>query len=451
MMRDYDPDYGKHTGGKVDVWVRGESLATITDSFAFSFEFRFNQQFEPVGDIQNLQFRAIDTALTDDNPIIEMLDNPDWDFIFEDHTTGKVFDLTDVEIIAPDGIQLSLENNDPVDSALTDVFRGSYRFRTSNRHVFERQPVSETLELAGNASRSGVISDEAYRLFAGLPLLMGKSSEAGDYVQVVVPTDGTEPVDVPSGEPISVTGESHVVLEGPEYLDSLGANKTTVHIYSVDRTTEYYGPFHPGDVQDFTFLDENGENPLAFVPTDDSRIQEGDTVVVDYDHDENFTVEYKTNSIIAVTQSVIDEDRHVTADVLVKGALSTGVDISATIVRVNGQTRDTVDSSVRTNLSRLFGALSLGQPLRQSDIIRVIENSDGVSYVVTPLVKIAKTDGSMVIREEMQVSQNTDVSRIDAWSSDTVDVYVLCVDVALESGTLDGGGYFNEHNRAFRD
>jgi len=452
MMRDWDSDYGKHTGGKVDVWCRGENLATVTDSFAFSFEFRFNQQFEPVGDIQNLRFRAIDSALSDDNPLVEMLDNADWDFVFEDHTTGKVFDLTDVEVIAPDGIQLSLSLNDPVGCALTDVFRGSYRFRTSNRHIFAHQPVREIIELAGDPTRSGVITDSAYRLFTALPLLMGRSSEAGDYVQVVVPTDGTEPIDVPSGDPVVVTGEEHVVLDGPEYLNNLGANKTTVRIFTVDRATEFYGPFHPGGVvQDFTFIDEDGETPLAFVRTSASRIEEGDTVVVDYEHDENFTVEYTTNSLVAVAQEDIDTQRHITADVLVKDALATGVDISGTIVRTRGVTRDVADSNVRTALARLFGALSLGQPLRQSDVLGVIEDAEGVSYVVTPLVKLAKTDSSLVVREEVQASQATDVAHITAWSTDLVDVYVLGVGVPLESGTVNGGGYFNEPRGVFKD
>jgi len=451
MMRDWDSDYEKHTGGKVDVWCRGESLATLTDGFAFRFDFRFNQQFEPVGDIQNLQFRAIDDALSDDNPLIEMLDNPDWDFVFEDHTTGFVFDLTDVQVIAPDGIQLSQANNDPVNISLTDVFRGSYRYRTSNKHIFTRQPVREIVTFAGDPTRSGVIDPSAYRLFTGLPLLMGRSSEAGDYVQVVVPTDGTEPIEVPSGDPIVVTGEEHVILEGPEYLNSLGANKTTVRIYTVDRVTEYYGPFHPGDVQDFTFLDEEGENPLAFVLTDDSRIEEGTTVIVDYQHDENFVVTYQSNALVAVAQNAIRSMRHVTADVLVKDALPTGVDISGTIVMVKGKSKDVVDSAVRTNLSRLFGAVSLGQPLRQSDIIGVIEQATDVSYVVTPLVKMAKTDGSMVVREVMRTGEDTDVELITAWSSDLVKVYLLGVDVALESGTIDGGGSFNEPRGVFRD
>ena len=36
MQRDLDTA-GVHKGGKVDVWVQGENIATVTDTFAFSF------------------------------------------------------------------------------------------------------------------------------------------------------------------------------------------------------------------------------------------------------------------------------------------------------------------------------------------------------------------------------------------------------------------------------
>lgn len=451
MIRDYDTSTKKHKGGMVDVWVRGENPARVTDDFAFSFEIVQDGHFEPVGALSDLRFRAV--GLTESTPLIEMLNNPSWGFDFRDETTGKAFDLTDVTVIFPDGIQLSPDHNTSQGISLTDVFRGSYRFRTSDRHVFTRQPVSAILSLVGDPSRSGTISPTVYRLFPGSdPLDLGRSPESGDYVQVVAPLAAEEGVVIPSGDPIVVTGEDHVLLEGAEYLNNLGINPVTVRIYNADRSVEYNGPYHPDSVtqQDFEFVPESGDTPLGFRTVTGSRLSEGDTLLVDYEHDENFVVSYQTNSLIGVVQESIDAMRHVTADVLTKDSIAVGVDIQGTIVMVRGQTRDVVDSAVRTSLSRLFGSLYLGQALRQSDIIGAIEELPGVSYVVTPLVELAKSDGSMVIREQMPTDRlGTDFIPITAWSTNLVDVYLLLT--PLESGTLDGGGEFNESRGVFVD
>jgi len=446
MQRDRDPATGEHVGGKVDVWIRGENLSNVTDAFAFSFEIVEDGQFEPVGDIRNLKFRAINADINDSNPIIEMLDNPDWGFEFKDITTGKVFDLTDVTIIPPDGIQLSSTYNDPTNIFLTDVFTGSYRFRTSDRYVMTRQPVREVTEFTGTVS--GTLLDSTYKLFPGsLPLDMGRSNEAGDYVQVIQPTDGSAPVTVPSGDPIPVENEEHVILDGAEYLNNLGINPITVRVYNDERTIEYYGPYEPNVAPDFTFVDESEGTPLGILPTASSRIVEGQTVLVDYQHDENFVVTYTYNSLVGVVQDDLDDTRHVTADVLTKEAAPVGVDIWGTLVLQPNQTASTVDSAVRTALARFFGSLVLGEPVRQSDVIDVIETVAGVSYTVVPLVRLAKTDGSLVIREEVTTDEDIDFSLISDWSTELVDVYLLVN--PLESGTVNGGGEINDPRGVF--
>lgn len=445
MVRDFDPTTGKHSGGLVDIWVRGENLATVTDDFAFTFEIVQDGQFEPVGALSDLQFRAV--GVTEDNPLIEMLDNPAWGFEFRDETTGKVFDLTDVVVVPPNGIRLSADHNTSQGIALTDVFRGSYRFRTSDKHVFTRQPVSSIVSLQGDPSQSGTISLSVYRLFPGSPPLMeGRSVESGDYVQVVAPLAAEAGVVIPSGNPITVTGEEHIILEGTEYLNFLGINGVTVRVYNGDRSVEYYGPYHPESLtvqQDFEFVSENGDTPLGIRLTTGSRITEGDLVIVDYEHDENFVVTYLTNSLVGATQESIDASRHATANCLVKDAIPVGVDIQATIVMVRGKDRDTVDSNIRTDLSRYFGSLFLGQSVYQSDIIGRIEALTDVSHVVTPFTKLAKSDGSLVIREQLPTDRvGVDFLHISAWSTNLVDVYLLLT--PLESGTIDGGGEFNE-------
>lgn len=445
MVRDYNPDTGKHVGGLVDIWVKGENLATVTDDFAFSFEIVKDGQFEPVGALSDLQFRAV--GVTSDNPLIEMLDNPSWGYEFRDETTGKVFDLTGVTIIAPNGIRLSSTYNTSQGIALADVFRGSYRFRTSDKHVFTRQPVTEITSMVGDSTRSGTVDPSVYRLFSGsTPLMLGRSVESGDYVQVVAPLAAQAGVSIPSGDPVVVTGEDHVILSGNEYLNYLGVNEVTVRVYNSDRSVEYYGPYHPQSLtvqQDFEFVSENGDIPLGIRLVTGSRIVEGDSVVIDYEHDENFVVTYQTNSLVGVAQESVDASRHATANVLAKAAIPVGVDIQATIVVLRGKDRSVVDSAVRTALSRFFGSLYLGQAVRQSDILGEIEDLASVSYVVTPVTKLAKSDGSLVVREQLPTDRlGTDFVQVSAWSTSLVDVYLLLN--PLSSGTLDGGGEFND-------
>jgi hypothetical protein len=443
MMRDFDASTMSHIGGKVDVWVRGESLADITDSFAFTFQIVKGGQFEPIGRVQNLKFRAVNAGLSVDNPIMEMLNNPDWGFEFKDETTGYVFDLTDVQILNYNEIQLSLVHNDPLNISLTHIFKGSYRYRTSNKYVFLKQPVRSIRTLVGSVS--GLIDPDYVKLFhPSTPLFYGHSIEAGDYMQVIQPTTGSP---IPSSVTIDVTGETHTLVSNTEYLNSLGINPITVRVYSLDRTIEYYGPYHNQISKDFTFLDEEGKQPLAIVLTDNSRLVEGSQFLVDYSHDENFVIEYTYNSLVGQVQGSLNQERHLAADVLAKEAIAVGVNMGGTIVFNSNYSKTVVDSGVRTALSRSFGALRMGKPERQSDIIDTIDSSTGVSYIVVPMTLLSKSDGSLVVQEYVLVDQESDFRKITDWSSDTVETYLLLN--RLNSNTLDGGGQINDSRGVF--
>jgi uncharacterized phage protein gp47/JayE len=450
MQRDYDPATGKHTGGKVDIWIRGENTATLSDVFAFSFEIVQNGQFEPTGLASSLTFRAINANITNDNPIIEMLNYPSWGWEFVDNTTGHIFDLTGVTILPPDMIKLdaTLPANDPAQIHLTDSYTGSYRFRTSNKYVLPSQPANNIISLSGDPTRSGTIPSTLYKLYQGsLPLELGRSIDAANYVQITQPIGST--TTIPSGLPIEVIGESHVFLFSTEYLDYLGINPLTVRVYNNNRTIEYNSPYVPDKEPDFTFIDEHENTPLGLRLTSETRIVEGEALLVDYSHDENFVVDYEMNSIVPIAQSVIDETKHITADVLVKEGIQVGVNLTATIAIYGNYNVPTVDSYVRTNLSRLFSSLVLGQPVRQSDIIETIDASQGVSYVVVPLTQMSISDGVLIPQEVITTDQTSDFVEItkpeevlNRWHSNTVDIFLL--DNPLSCGTLNGGGNVND-------
>ena len=449
MLRDISPTTGKHTGGLVDIWLRGENLATVTDIFAFSFEIAKNIQFEPVGALSDLTFRAVDSNLSSSNPIIEMLEIPDWGYEFENLTTGKVLDLTDVVIIPPDGIQLSSTYNDPINNHMGDIFRGSYRYRTSDRYIFPRQPVRAIKSLTGDPTLSGTINPDYYELFhVSDPLVLGRSTEAGDYLQVVLPANSTLPT-IPSGTPVVVTDEDHVLLGGTEYLEYLGINPLTVVIQSLDKTVTYVSPYDPAGNPDYTFVQETGTTPLGFDLTIGSQMEEGDEVLVSYEHDENFTVAYTTNLLVAVTQDEVDVMRHATADVLPKEGVPLGMDVYATVVLRRKQDPSLADGNIRSALARLVGSLGFGAPIRQGDVINAIESVPAVSYVIVPITRMSLSDDSYIVQEYLSAATGN-ILKIDAWSrGPLVDVFLL--QYPLDWATSNGGGPSNEFRGVFQD
>lgn len=446
MMRDRNEN-GRHLGGKVDVYLRGESEARVTDTFAFRFQTRERQQFEPVGDLTNLRFRAVDPALSVENPLIEMLDLPNLALEFENATKGYAFNLTNVQVVGYNTIELDSNYNDPIEHELADEIRGSYRYRTSNRFVLTRQPVMEVTSFEG--TNTGVVDPTIYDLYrASDPLELGRSTVAGDYLQVTEPLD-EEGTTIPSSTPLDVVGEDHTMLDGIEYLNNLGANSLTVRVWNTERTLEYNGPYSNDD-RDFTFIvPEDETTPLGLQLTSTSRIDEGQSVLIDYSHDENFTVTYTSNAVVSVVQENIDGDSHITADAIAKWAVEVPVDISATIVLQKNQTKSAVDSRVRTALTRLFGTFGLGTPVRQSDIIRAIDATQGVSYVVTPLTKMVKGDEAPVVREVVSTDTDSDFVALPAWSSATVNVFLLRN--PLKSATINAGGATNQFRGVFED
>lgn len=447
MFRDVDEN-GIHRGGKVDVWVRGddEQIATIVDTFAFSFEIAQDVQFVSVGDPSNLTFRSTDPRLSPDNPIIEMLDFPEYSFGLRNASQGTDFDLTNVEIVNFDQIQLDTSLNDPPEVSLTDVIVGDFRFRSSVGHVFERQPVREIVSFEGQVT--GEVDPTIYDLYRlESPLLLGNSTLASDTLRVTADdTDGS----VPSGTPVEVVGEPHVMLDGIEYLNFLGVNILTIAVFSPDRSVEYVSPFDPVGNPDYTIIEpDDPDTPVAIQLTDASNIALGSNVVVDYFHDENFSVTYEINSIVGTVQEDLDEFRHITADVVAKEGNEVPVDIEGTVVLSPGSVKSTVRANIRTNLTNLFNSLLLGEPVRQSDIIDILDSTDGVSYVLVPLTRMARQDGSLVIREVLPGDQESDFFYVESWSTPTVDTYLLTA--ALDSATYSGGGPENLFRGVFVD
>lgn len=446
MMRDLD-SAGVHRGGKVDVWLQGENLATVTDSFAFAFDVAKDVHFVIIGDPLDLTFRAIDTSLSAGTPIVEMLDDTASGLGLRNATTGEYFDLTNVEIVSFDIIRLSTAVVQPA-VTLSDVVFGDYRRQKGNTFTLTRQPVRAVVSVAGTLS--GLLPTTAYALVhPDDPLLLGRSTLARDYLRITPVSDGSGGF-IPAGGSVVVTDEVHVLIgEYQEYLDSLGADPLTIVVKSEDGLTTYRGPNDPSGFSDYTVIEGDETTPVSIRRVTSGDIASGDTVLISYEHDENFTVTYTTNVIVRVTQQAINVRRHVTADVLAKEAVQVPVSLAGTLVLVRGAQQDTVDSQVRTNLANLFAGFRLGTPLRQSDTVSVIESTTGISFVEIPLTKMVRASGSTVVREALTTGQTGDTTYVAAWSTPTVSVWLI--EDELSAATTDGGGPDNEFRSVFQD
>lgn len=445
MQRDLNTA-GEHKGGKVDIWVQGENVTTVTDTFAFTYEIAQDVQFE-VLNVDTLTFRALDNTLSEANPIVQVLDAPTAGYEFQNISTGEAFDLTDVEILTYDTIRLSTDVVQP-SVALTNIILGSYRTRASRGFTLPRQPVSEVTSVIGTVS--GTLPENAYLLIHPEdPLNTGRSRLAGDYLDVVGYTDTTGQI-VPSGTLINVEDEEHVLVgQYPEFLDRLGANYLSLVVTNQEKTVTYAGPDDPSGLPDYQVSLGSQTTALSITRTESSTIPNGATVLVSYEHDENFTVTYKTNLIVSLTQQAVDESKHATADVLVKEAVPVPVDIEATILLVRGRDAGVVDTALRTNMANFFSNLRLGSPVRQSDIINVIEETDGVSYVIVPLTRMVRQEGSLVVRESLSTDTAAESTLIQSLSTNEAAVYLL--DQALSAATTNGGGVEGEFKGVFQD
>lgn len=446
MQRDFDSDFDKHLGGKVDVWIRGSSEATVTDTFAFSFEEAFDVQFVVIGNPLAFQFRALDTNLSPTHPIAEMLDNPALGLGLRNATQGRFYDLTDVEILDYRTIQLSNAVSQP-NTKFGDIILGDYRYSTATQFVLTRQPVGEIVSLTGEVS--GELPSDNYELvFPDDPLIDGRSVNAQAYVEVFQ-VDG-----VPSGDLIPVTGEQHIMLaDFNEFVNNLGANPLTVTVTNSDGTIEYRGPSDPSGISDYVIVPGSQTVSMAIRRTATSAIRSGQTVLVNYEHAENFTVEYTTNQVIPTVQDSLDAQKHLTADVEAKAAVQVPVDITATVVTIEGTRVSTVDTDIRTNLTTFLRSRPLGGAVRQSDLIAVMDDTRGVSYIEQPIQKMTRAEGNLVVREPVP-SDTGDVMVLLGttgvpYSTATVKTWLL--ENPLDNPTSDGGGDGTQFRGVFQD
>lgn len=436
MMRDYDEVRKKHIGGKVDLWVQGLRERTVSERFAFTFEVARDIRCQII-DISTLTFRVLDSRVTSNTPIVEVLDNLSQGLGVRNATSGQDYSLTGVTILDYETFRLNTAIPQPVTN-IDDIILADYRFRSVNQFTFTLQPVRRVTSVVGEVS--GALSlTEGFDLYkVADPLLEGESTISTDYL-VINQIGG-----VPSGATITVNDEPHVMIGFfEEPLGSIGVNTATIKVFNSDRTIQYDGPGTPSP--DYSIVEGTATIPAKIVRTAASDIVSGQEVSVDYDHDENFTVTYVVNDLLQQLQRTLNVRRHITADVLVKQAVLNSVDIETTAQLKRGAKKETTDPAVRSNVSRELNQKLIGQGSAQSDIVNAIDSTPGVDFQVLPLARMGYADGSRKIRETVSGSS----ARLSSLDIGGNQAFILTE--PLEFPTTDGGGLATEHRGVFQD
>jgi len=445
MQRDFDPTNSVHVGGKADVWIRGAVEATVTDTFAFVFQEAFDIQFQIIGNPLQQVFRSLDPSLSLENPLSEMLNYPSLGLGLQNASSGSFFNLDGVVVLDYRTIQLS---GAQPPTTMGDVVLGDYTYTISRDFVLPRQPVGEVLSVTGQVS--GELPAESVELFrVSDPLDLGRSSQAGAFIRIT-PVDG-----VPSGNLIPITAEAHTIIgEFDETLNNLGVSTLTIRVFNNTRTIEYRGPTHPSGVSDYTIIPGDQTTATAIRRIPGGNITSGQILSIDYSYNENFVVTYTTNLVVVTVQNALDQMKGVTYDILTKEAVATPLDISATVLKQTGVQTNQVQRAVQTNLESFLRGLPMGSSVREGDIIAVIENTSGVSFVEVPLTNLARDAGTVIIREPLTTTQKGDVTLllgtdVVSYSSSTVNVWLI--EDELNSSTSTGGGPTNEYRAVYQD
>lgn len=429
MQRDYDDVRNKHIGGKVDVWIQGNRPRTITETFALSVNIGRQGLFILDGPPSQLTFVIDDSRLTPDNPLISLLGATPQEiaqgFGLRNLTNGQSFNVTNAVVL--DFNRVRLDNTLPQPSfSVADVIRGDYRYQSLTSYLPRVQPISSVSSIVNSSTGAALTEGTDWQLNQSQdPLLEGRSSIAQDLIQFLG--------GFTTGSPIAETGETLVLVgEDPANLNFLGVDPITIRVFNLDRTVEYIGPFTGSLTPDFFVTTGDSNTPTAIFRNNSGSIVSGQEVLVDYSHEENLVLTYSSNSLVSTVQNEVDIKSHVTADVIVKAAVPLPVDLSMTVSLKKNSVRSLVDSNLRTALGRFFNTSPVGSPIYQSDVIRVIEEVEGVDFVVVPFARMALTDGALVVRESISNASTF------IFSGPASQTYIL--NDSFSAATIDGGG-----------
>jgi uncharacterized phage protein gp47/JayE len=415
-------------GGAVDIWVKGESLSQVTDVFAPSFQSSFGSRFVPVGELGSYRFRSLEA--TEDKPIYEMINrsfyNSDGSVRVQyglRKSNGEYFDLTGYSV--EDYRTIALDNTLVQPSyTITEVILGDWRSDSSSEMFLSRQPVRSVSSVVWE---DGVDVENYVVNTNNDPLLLGGSSK--DSVSVTLSNEDRNKI-------VSISEESHTIVGFyEERLDKLGADPLSLVVKSP--TGKVYNSPYASD-PDYDILDD-GAGQVSIKRTSTSLIPDGGALFISYDYLENVVITYTTNLVVQTAQTLLDEQRNLGADVVVKEIRSVPLSVTATVILDEGYDASDVNSLLRFRLSSLIRSETIGGSIRPSEVIREINSTEGVSHVSLPLTRMSFEEGSFILRERVAVALGG-YREVTSLSNASVKVWVIDTRLLNTPQNLGGMG-----------
>ena len=420
MMRDYDDVRQKHIGGKVDIYIRGEQLVQNEDVYEFFFS---------VVSSWDLVYQSAEALYTFDLDTGNVVEEG-WDIVkivsILNVTQNEFYyrdSINDSSLITVNGERIKIDPSlvttyDPLDEVIV-----TFWYDHSNNYIPKKQPVDSIVSLIGDSCGNlypttdlfdssgfpitGAPSAAGYELWkVDDPLWLGESIQASDQVRIYYNAGEPTGEYFSNSEEIILTGTARV------YLSKVGVDES----YPITVLGKTSGILFTENVDyqivsgtSFVTDSVNKSTPPQIQRLASGSIVSGETVVVTYRHRENMTLTYLVNSLIETGQTKIDEptNRHVTADVVVKQAHEVPIDITSYIQFEDGYDVEVVKFRIQDNLQSFFAKKRQGQSVYQSEIIKVMQATEGVVYVRQPLTLMHRSNGSAIIRELVVVANSS--------------------------------------------
>ena len=432
MWRDYESTLQEHIGGKVDVYIQGVKIRQVSDQIAFSYSSGTGgisgEEFSIIN-VVSFQFKSNNSRVTAHTPIFEVSR-------VYNATRAAAYDLTGYQIIGDgDTVDLNetLPTNVSIGLASSDIIRVDYKFRSSDVFVLKNQPVENVVSVTGQLS--GPLTPDNYELVKLQdPVQEGGSTIATDGIRIMFANN------LPVTDFQSIIDESHILIQGiNEPLDKIGVDIQSIIVTSSDKTVTY--------VRDADYTVDPGDQVTAtsIKMIETGRIISGQTVLASYVAIENFTVVYTTNGLLGDVQTQVDLMKHACADAIVKRSVQNSIDFIMTIVPKLGVTNfEELSSKIGTAVSNYITQLDIGVSLTQGEVVHVIQSVPDVDYVVLPFIKMAKSDGSFIVRDD--VGSPT----FEVYNEGLATAYITVASV-LSYKTIDKGGPENLFRGVFED
>ena len=445
MIRDIDSTTQEHIGGKVDIYIRGNSIGQVVDQLAFKFEHPSDVYGNQVGEVfyvvdsTDFRIKTTNSKVTPDTPIVSVNK-------VRNVTRVKDYDIANIEIMGDTLILSSTsQTNIAIGMATFDVIEVGYVYRSSNIILLDHQPA---IDVSSVADKDGNIIDSSnYRIIKkDDPLKTGNSSIAGYGIEFLFNSDT-----VPSS--ITLTAEQHSIrLNQPAKLNFKGVISDTVVVKSSTDSSIIYKigvdyNITYGNQKEYTYITLIGNG----------MIRSGDIIAVDYETSPNLFITYTYNSLVSQAQDSINKMKHACADTIIKEAVENMVDLSFDVERdlsimvsstgVPTDDEKRLRSRIQTAIYNAIANLKIGQSLTQSFILKTILSVSGVKSVKTPFSIMMKRAESFIPLDDIgnvafEVFQKSSSAGIVSYRS---------INSVLSYDTISGGGPDNLFRMVYED